>query len=49
MVPDVGQIEGDKAEGSSGIMAVVERTSEGSPLALTLRGSCSPMQGESLL
>ena len=48
-VPDVGRIEGDTAEESPGIMAVVERTSGGSPMALTARGSCSPTWGESLL
>ena len=35
--------------GSSGVVAVVERTSGESPLALTSRGSRSPTRGESLL
>ena len=37
------------AEGSSGVMVVVERTSRGSSLALTSGGSRSPARGESLL
>ena len=45
----VVRTEGDMAEGSPSIMAVVERTSGGSPLALMLGGSRSPMWGESLL
>ena len=49
MAPDVGQPDGDTAEGSPGIVVVVERTSGGSPLALMLRGSCSPAWVESLL
>jgi len=39
----------DMAGGSPGIVAVVERTSGGSPLALTSGGSRSPTWGESLL
>ena len=37
------------AKGSPGIVVVLERTSRGSPLALTSGGSRSPMRGESLL
>ena len=37
------------AGGSLGVVAVVERTSGGSPLALMSRGSRSPTRGESLL
>ena len=48
-MPDMGWMEGDMAEGSLGIMAVVERTSGGSPLALALGGSLSPTRGEPLL
>ena len=47
--PYVGQMEGDMAEGSPVIVVVVERTSGGSPLALTSGGSRSPVRGESLL
>ena len=47
--PDIGRTEGDMAEGSLGVMAVVERTRGGSPLALTSGGSRLPAQGESLL
>ena len=47
--PDVGQTEGDTAEGSPGVVAVVERTSGGSPLALTSGGSHSPTWVEPLL
>ena len=47
--PDVGQTEGDTADGSPGVVAVVERTSGESPLALMSGGSHSPMRGESLL
>ena len=48
-VPDMGWMEGDMAEGSPGVMAVVERTIRGSPLALMSWGSRSPTRGESLL
>ena len=47
--PPAGETEGDMARGSSGVVAVVERTSGGSPLALALGGSRSPVRGESLL
>ena len=46
---DVGRMEVDTAVGSPGIVAVVERTSGGSPLALMSGGSRSPIWGESLL
>ena len=46
MPPDVGLTEGDMAKGSSGVVAVVERTSRGSPLALASGGSHSPVRGE---
>ena len=46
---DMGQMEGDTAEGSLGVVVEVERTSRGSPLALTSGGGRSPMRGESLL
>ena len=49
MALDMGQTEGDTAEGSLSMVAVVERTSRGLPLALMLGGSRSPTQGESLL
>ena len=49
MVLDMGRTEGDTAEGSSSIVAVVERTSGGSPLALTSGGGRLPAWGESLL
>ena len=48
-MPEVGRMEEDMAGGSSGIMAVVERTRRRSPLALLSGGSCSPMRGEPLL
>ena len=44
--PDVGQTEGDTAEGSPGVVAVVERTSGGLPLALTL-GAATHLHGVS--
>ena len=44
--PNAGRTEGDMANGSPGVMAVVERTSGESPLALMLGGSHSPAQGE---
>ena len=47
--PNMGRTQGDTAEGSPGVVVVVERTSGGSPLALTSRGSRSPTRGESLL
>jgi len=47
--PDEGWMEGGTAEGSVGVMAVVERTSGESPLALTSGGSHSPARGEPLL
>ena len=47
--PDVGRTEGNMAIGSPGVVAVVERTSGGSPLALMSRGSHSPTRVESLL
>ena len=49
MALDMGRTEGDMAEGSPGIMAVVERTSGESPLALALGGSHSPVRGKPLL
>ena len=45
----MGRTEGDTAGGSPGIVAVVERTSGGSPLALTSGASRSPARGDSLL
>ena len=48
-VPEAGRTEGDTAEGSPDVVVVVERTSGGSPLALTLGGSHLPTWGESLL
>ena len=47
--PDVGQTEEDAAEGSSDVVAVAERTSGESSLALMLGGSHSPKQDEPLL
>ena len=47
--PEVGRTKGDTAGGSSGAVAVVERTSGGSPSALMSGGSRSPMRGEPLL
>ena len=44
--PEVGRTEGDTAGGSSGVVAVVERTSGGSPSALMSGGSRSPVRGE---
>ena len=44
--PEAGRTEGDMAGGSSGTVAVVERTSGRSPSALMLRGNRSPMRGE---
>ena len=44
--PVAGRTEGDTTEGSSGVVAVVERTSRGSPSALMSGGSRSPAQGE---
>jgi len=49
MALDMGRTEEDTADGSLGIVAVVEGTSRGSPLALTSGGSHSPMRGEPLL
>ena len=49
MALEAGQMEEDTAEGSPGVVVVVERTSRGLPLALMLRGSCSPAWVESLL
>ena len=49
MALDVGQSEGGAANRSSSTMAVVEETSEESPLALMSRGSHSPTRGEPLL
>jgi len=45
-MPEAGWMEEDTDGGSPSIMAVVERTSGGSPLALMSGGSCSPTQGE---
>ena len=42
-------MEEDTVRGSSGIVAVVERTSRGLPSTLVSGGSRSPMWGESLL
>ena len=47
--PKVGRTEGDAVGGSPGVVAVVERISRESLLALTLGGSHSPMRGEPLL
>ena len=44
--PEVGRTEGDTLEGSSGAVAVVERTSRGSSLALMSGGCRSPARGE---
>ena len=44
--PEAGRTEGDTAGGSSGAIAVVERTSGRSPSALILGCSRSPGQGE---
>ena len=44
--PDTGRTEGEMAEGSRGVVAVVERTNGELPLALMLGGSHSPMWGE---
>ena len=49
MPPDVGRTEGDVAEGSPDVAAVVEWTGGESSLALTLWGSHSPTRGEPLL
>ena len=46
---DMSRTEGDTTEGSLGVVAVVERTSRESPLALTSGGSHSPVWGEPLL
>ena len=45
----MGWAEEDTAEGSPGVVAVVERTSGESPLALMLGGSHLPTRGEPLL
>ena len=42
MMLDMGRTEEDTTEGSPGVVAVVERTSGESPLALTSGGSHSP-------
>ena len=42
-------MEGDTAKGSLGVVAVVERTSGESPLALALGGSHSPARGKPML
>jgi len=47
--PDTGRTEGEMAEGSRGVVAVVERTNGELPLALMLGGSHSPTWGEPLL
>ena len=44
--PEEGRTEGDTAEGSLGIVVVVERTSGGSPSALMSGGSRSLARGE---
>ena len=49
MAPDMGQTEGDMAEGSPDIMVVAERTGGESSLALTSGGSHSPARDEPLL
>ena len=49
MAPDMGRTERNMTKGSPGVVVVVERTGEGSPLALTSGGSRSPVRGESLL
>ena len=46
MEPEVGRTEGDMVGGSSSTVAVVERTSGGSPLALMSGGSRSPARGD---
>ena len=43
---EAGRMEEDTTGWSSSIMAVVESTSRGSPLALMSGGSCSPARGE---
>ena len=45
-VPEAGRMEEDTAGGSPGVVAVVERTRRGSPLALLSRGSCSSSWSE---
>ena len=45
VAPEAGRMEEDTAGGSSGIMAVVERTHRRSPLALLSGGSHSPAWG----
>ena len=44
--PEAGQMEEDMAGGSPGVVAVVERISRRSPLALLSGGSRSPARGE---
>ena len=46
MAPEVGRTEEDTAGGFPGVVAVVERISWRSPLALMSGGSPSPMWGE---
>ena len=41
-VPEASQMEGDTARGSSGVVAVVERTSRRSPLALMSGAATRP-------
>ena len=45
MALEVGRTEEDTARGYPGVMAVVERTSVGAPLALVSGGSLSPAWG----
>ena len=45
-VPDMVQTEGNTAEGSPSVVAVVERISGGLPSALMSGGSRSPVRGE---
>ena len=46
---DMGWMEGDIAEGSPGVVAVVERTNGGLPLALASGSSHSLVWGKPLL
>ena len=49
VAPEAGQMEVDTAGGSPAVVAVVERTSRRSPLALLSGGSRSLARGEPLL
>ena len=49
MTPDVGQMEGDAAEGSPNVAVVAERTGRELSLALTSAGSHLPTWDEPLL